>query len=201
MKQRQLFKFGRTAYLFFGLAILACGKPVESPTAGTNALLVFYSNDVSASRTTVLNVAQKQGRLLSSSATSGVETEFKARIAVHENKFFETMKDLGPTGRLVSEHTETLPRVETTDKTGVAPAEKEKTDRDFVIEIRVTGPGSQDGLKIPAFREALYGVANAVLSLLYFGIWLSPLILIYVVYRLRRARRLRKVATMHPQKV
>ncbi|MCE9596599.1 MAG: hypothetical protein K8S54_01395 [Spirochaetia bacterium] len=183
---------------------VSCGK-IETPvTASTaQAVLVFTSDDVSASRLALLGIAQKNGRLVQSNSETGAESRFQATIAIPESKFFETMKELSSIGRLKSETTQSLPvgpTNETIPGTPVAPNDRGQVTqkdsqpqigREYLIEVHVTGPGQQEGLRIPAFKDAFLGVASALLSLLYIAIWLSPLIVIYIIYRVRKARKLK----------
>lgn len=212
MKPCHFFSKASVAYLFLllltSLVVVSCGKN-EIPTASTaQALLVFTSDDVPASRLAVLGIAQRNGRLVQSSSESGTESLFKAVIAVPENKFFDTMKELSSIGRLKSETTQALPAISPpandpvakapTDQGQVVPRDSlSSPSRDYLIEIRVTGPGQQEGLRIPAFKEAFLGVLSALLSLLYIAIWLSPLIVIYVIYRVRKSRK-QKLSSGNP---
>lgn len=203
MKPCHFFSKLSRAYLFLPLlalaAVVSCGK-LETPSASNaQALLVFTSEDVPASRLAVLGVAQRNGRLVQSSSETGTESHYQAVIGVPENKFFDTMKELSSIGKLKSETTQSLPtpsapKENTTPGAPIGPgpvAAKESPQqmREYLIEVRVTGPAQQDGLRIPAFKDAFLGVASALLSLIYISIWLSPLLVLFIIYRIRKARK------------
>ncbi|MBL8021417.1 MAG: hypothetical protein JNM27_17225 [Leptospirales bacterium] len=183
-------------------SVISCGKLETPSTSNAQALLVFTSEDVPASRLAVLGIAQRNGRLVQSSSDTGTESHYQAVIGVPENKFFDSMKELSSIGKLKSETTQALPATPSvpkenatprvpTDPGSVAAKDSPQQMREYLIEIRVTGPAEQDGLRIPAFKDAFLGVASALLSLIYISIWLSPLIVLYIIYRIRKARKAR----------
>lgn len=130
---------------------------------------------MSRSRTVLISAAEKHGRLVSSSLQTGPEDRLEIEIAVPAAKLGELFADLRTAGKLEAE------------KTTLAPDRAE--DAAVKVLVRVWAPGTAEGFRIPAFRDAFFGVANALLGLLYIAIWLSPLIAGFVVYRIWRSRR------------
>ena len=195
------------ACLFMALTVISC-RDGESPSS-SDALLTLRSDDVEKARLSVLTIAERRGQILESKLETGLETKFIARLQIPASAYYTTIKELSATGRLLSESSRVnLPApekqsspepaavlspgpqnpstasVQTPAQTNVSVS-KDKIN----IEVRISGPGSQDGLKIPAFREAIIGVINAILGLLYVFIWISPLALLYGVYRLTRKKK------------
>lgn len=153
--------------------MLAACKQAPAP-ANVDAFLQLRSDDLAKSRSVLISAAERHGKLVSSNLQTGPEDRLEVEIAVPAAKLGELLGDLGPAGKLESE------------KTSVATDRSEDT---LKVLVRVWAPGTAEGFRIPAFRDALYGVANALLGLLYIAVWLSPLIAGYLLYRFWRSRR------------
>ena len=162
-----------TVYLILILILAAC-KPASAP-ANVDAFLQLRSEDLAKTRTVLISAAEKHGRLVSSNLQTGPEDRLEVEIAVPAAKLGELLADLAPAGKLESE------------KTAVAADRPE--DASLKVLVRVWAPGTAEGFRIPAFRDALFGVANALLGLLYIAVWLSPLIAGFAIYRFWRSRR------------
>lgn len=160
-------------YLILALTLTAC-KPAGNPTSA-DALLELRSEDLNKTRAVVIAAAEKHGKLVSSSLQTGPEDRLEVEISVPASGVTELLADLTAAGRIESE------------KTLVAPDKPE--DAPVKVVIRAWAPGTAEGFRIPAFRDALFGVANALLGLLYISIWLSPLLAGFLAYRFWRSRR------------
>ncbi len=205
--------------------LLSAGLVSCADTQGpsnADSLLVLRTDDIEKARLTVLTVAEKRGQLVESRLDSGIESQFTARIRIPASAYYATVKEIGGAGRLVSEKTKAAlppsdqdasnsagppvsgaPASQTTPAPGTPGTESAETAKAdnksrMMIEVRITGPGAQEGLKIPAFREALIGVINAILGLAYVAIWISPLLILYGLYRLLRKKGKNKPAPPAP---
>jgi hypothetical protein len=164
----------RNAVYLILILILAACKPALAP-ANVDAFLQLRSEDMGKTRNILISAAEKHGRLVSSNLQTGPEDRLEVEIAVPAAKLAELLAEIGPAGKLEAE------------KTTVAADRAE--DASLKVLVRVWAPGTAEGFRIPAFRDALFGVANALLGLLYIAVWLSPLIAGFVVYRIWRSRR------------
>lgn len=160
-------------YLILALVLTAC-KPAGNPT-NADALLDLRSEDLNKTRAVVIAAAEKHGKLVSSSLVTGPEDKLEVEIVVPASGVTELLGDLAAAGKIESEKTALG-----LDKPDDAPVK---------VVIRAWAPGTAEGFRVPAFRDALFGVANALLGLLYISIWLSPLIAGFLIYRFFRSRR------------
>lgn len=160
----------KSVYLILALLLTAC-KPVPPPAA--DAVVDLRTADLGRTRASVLASAGKHGRLVTSSLTTGAEDRFEAEIAVRSSDAAALLGELAGAGKVEMEKT-TLPQ---------------DPEAQVKVIVRAFGPGTAEGFRIPAFRDAFIGVANAILGLLYIAVWLSPLILGFIVYRIVRKRR------------